>query len=57
MKTFTFRQLRNISKTHLDKIIANSKDKTELLFNLAGFYGYICQKLKENEKTKIQNLG
>ena len=49
MKKFTYEQLKNDARKHLEFTI-NAKDKTEMMFRLAGFYGTFIDVLKEKYK-------
>lgn len=46
MKEFTYGELQNMARKHLEFTI-NAKDKTEMMFRLAGFYGTFVTVLKE----------
>jgi hypothetical protein len=53
-KTFTHWSLMKMARENFDGIMIKSRGKEDLLFNLAGFYGTLLEKIKENAKNKLK---
>lgn len=48
-KELTFNLLANKAHDHLVHIVSSSKNKDDLLYRLAGYYGGLLEVLKEND--------
>jgi hypothetical protein len=47
MKKFEFNDLAKDARKHLEHLISSSRNKEDLLFKLAGFYGNLVAVLRE----------